>query len=532
MNKGARWLALMLCIIMLAAAVPAMAELNLLSGEGIYPLNTDQTLSWLVIGGPQVNAAFASWQDSPFHTELIAKTGVSIDWRFPPQGTTDTMQTVNLVMASGDYPDIIFCDNAAFANQVSLFMEDGVVRDLTEKMPEWSPAYYDFLNTNEAYLRSKKTDEGKLYGYGFFREDGGWNDTYLGPVVRQDWLDEQGLAAPTTISEFENVIKVFKEKYNAPFGFAFSRFQSTGLSGAFGAYGFSDFQLFVDDNGKVQLAQAQPEWKNYIAKLNEWWEAGLLNQDIFTDTDVIEKTKALQGSVGISLTSMGQMSNWRREAAEAGNGADWVGLQYPHGDDGTLSMVFGGYGIGVGISVITSACTDEKLETAMRLLDYAYTKEGFLYWNYGTEGVSWEYDAEGNPAYLPIVADDPDGLNAAIDKWGGSTWNGSCIQSTLLLYLKNTQASIDANDLWFYPNEDVSAKWKYPPGITPTADEVLEIDEYQGQLNTYVPEMTAKFVTGAESLDNFDKFLSTLESMHLSRVLEIRQAAYDRYLAR
>ena len=51
-----------------------------------------------------------------------------------------------------------------------------------------------------------------------------------------------------------------------------------------------------------------------------------------------------------------------------------------------LSMVFGGQVLVIALVVITTSCPAEKLEIAMRLLDYAYTDEGFLYWNFGTKG--------------------------------------------------------------------------------------------------------------------------------------------------
>ena len=41
-----------------------------------------------------------------------------------------------------------------------------------------------------------------------------------------------------------------------------------------------------------------------------------------------------------------------------------------------------------------------------------------------------------------------------------------------------------------------------------------------------------KFVLGQESLDNWDSFVANLNSMGLEHVLEVRQAAYDRFLAR
>ncbi len=58
------------------------------------------------------------------------------------------------------------------------------------------------------------------------------------------------------------------------------------------------------------------------------------------------------------------------------------------------------------------------------------------------------------------------------------------------------------------------------------------MDEYNSAIDTYVSEQATKFLTGEESLDSFDNFVSQLNSMGLPEVLKIRQAAYDRYLAR
>lgn len=258
----------------------------------------------------------------------------------------------------------------------------------------------------------------------------------------------------------------------------------------------------------------------------------MIDQDLTINTDAEVRTKVLNGVTGLAYSSMGQLSNWAADAEEAGNGADWRGLQYPKGNDGTLSMVFGGYGIGSVVAVISTSCPDDKLETAMRVLDYAYTEEGNLYWNFGKQGESWDYDANGEPAYLDVVVNDPNGLNNAISKYGGSTWSGSCIQATKLLYLKNKPVSIEANDLWFYPNEDVSAKWTYPSGVTLTTEESNTLDEVQSAISTYVSEMAVKFMTGEEPLDKWDAYVEQVKSMGLDTVLEVRQAAYDRFLSR
>ena len=495
-----------------------------------YPMENGEKISWWVGTGYILNEAYGNADESPFHSGLSEMTGVDIEWSFPTPGT-DAAQAFNLLIAGGDYPDIIFSDKIIADAQ--RFMEENVVRDLSNEIEEYSPNYYKFLKGTEIYDKAMKTDEGQYYGYGFFREDGGWNDTYLGPVIRQDWLDALNLEKPKTISDWDKTIRAFKDEYGVPMSFTWEqRFRSHGIAGAFGAYGTSDFQLFIDDSEKVQFPQAQPEWRDYMEQLNTWWADGLIDQDILTMKDTEAQTKALNNQMGISFTSMGQLSNWEKDAEESGNGAVWIGLEYPTGDDGTLSSVFGGSGIGNTAAVITTQMDDSKLETAMRLLDYAYTDEGSLYWNFGKEGVSWEYNSENEVEYLPLVTDDPDGLNNAISKYGGSTWNGSCIQMTRMLYLKNTQTAIDANDLWYYPNEDVAFSWTYPRTVTFTTEESNRIDELKSQIDTHTKEMTVKFLTGEEPIENFDKFVETLNSMGLEEMLSIYQAAYDRYLGR
>ena len=494
-----------------------------------YPMNKkDIELTWWVGQGYTLNEAYATPEESPFHSLLQEMVGVKINWQFPTAGT-DATQAMNLMLASETLPDIIFNN---IMKDIERYMEEGIVRDLTDDMESYSPAYYSFIKSNEIYDKYMKTDSGKYYGYGFFREDGGWNDTYQGPLIRQDWLDELGLESPKTISDWDNVLKAFKDKYGAVFSGPWSRVKASTISGAFGAYTLADYKLYIDENNKVQLAQAQPEWKDYLTKLHEWWEAGLIDKDLTTNDDAAVRTKALNGVTGLAYSSMGQLSNWVADAEQAGNGANWVGLQYPKGDDGTLSMVFGGYGIGSTVAVITTSCPDDKLETAMRVLDYAYTEDGNLYWNFGKQGESWDYDEKGEPAYLDVVTNDPDGLNNAISKYGGSTWSGSCIQATKLLYLKNKPVAIEANDTWFYPNEDVTAKWTFPSGVTLTTEESNTLDEVVSSISTYVSEMAVKYMTGEESLDNFDAFVEQLNSMGLPTVLETNQAAYDRFLAR
>lgn len=495
-----------------------------------YPMNAqDTTLTWYVGAGMPLNTSYATAEESPFHSGLEKKLGVKINWQYPSTGANGE-QAFNLMLASDNLPDILFY---SIANDAQRYIDENVIRDLSSHIKEWSPSYYAYLQKNTVYDKAMKTDSGQYCGYGFFREDGGWNDTYEGLVIREDWLSALNLSAPKTISEMETVMRAFKKNYGAVFTSPSSRLPvQVSIGGAFGAYGTVSASYYIDQNKKIQLAQAQPEWQKYITKLHEWWQEGLIDQDLLTNDDTACQTKALNGLTGLAYTSMGHLSNWEKDAQKSGNGAKWVGIQYPTGDDGTLSAVKGGYGIGNVIAAITTSCPDSKLELAMRALDYAYTAEGSLYWNFGEEGVSWEYNSDHQVEYTDLVKNDKDGLNNAVSKYSGSVSNGPCIQLTRMLQLKNTATAIEANNTWYYPNKDAASKWTIPIGVTFTTEESNQLDEYQSAIATYVSEEASKFITGDEPLSNFNSFVSNLNNMGLPQVLKIYQAAYDRYLAR
>ena len=182
-------------------AMPAAAEEK--TSSITYPLETDiESVSWYAQEGIVPHEKFKDASESPFHTGLAKHLGVNIDWSFPTTGSDANTFTNTLMADPFSLPNIMQCyvmDNAA------QYIDDEIIWDLTDYIQEYAPDYYAFLQTNPAYDKAMKDDQGRYYTFGFFREDGGWNDSYEGPVVRKDWLDECGLEVPKTISEFENV---------------------------------------------------------------------------------------------------------------------------------------------------------------------------------------------------------------------------------------------------------------------------------------------------------------------------------------
>ena len=65
-----------------------------------------------------------------------------------------------------------------------------------------------------------------------------------------------------------------------------------------------------------------------------------------------------------------------------------------------------------------------------------------------------------------------------------------------------------------------------------TAEEAETLNRIMTDINTYREEMTYKFITGQEPLDNFDAFVEQIRSQGIEEAIQIKQDALDRYLAR
>ena len=67
----------------------------------------------------------------------------------------------------------------------------------------------------------------------------------------------------------------------------------------------------------------------------------------------------------------------------------------------------------------------------------------------------------------------------------------------------------------------------FPP-IYMENEEQKELQVMLTDINTYVDQMEAKFISGQTSLDKWDEYINELKIMNVDRMIEIYQGAYDR----
>lgn len=469
----------------------------------------------------QPATTLSSWKDSPFHIGLANATGVEAEWEFPTEGT-DAGQAFNLMTTEDKLPNIILY---GMSNKAEEYLDDGLILDLTNLLPEKAPNYWKFLQEHPDFDKDVKTDSGKYYSFGFFRPETEVA-CFIGPMVRQDWLDEQGLQQPNNIEELENVIRVFNKAYGAKLDFTLGS-MSPGFAGSFNARGGFGTAGYVE-NGKVNLAQLDDEWKNYMTWLHKLYAEGLIDPDVVTLDDAGLKTKVANNKTGIAITTAGTLTTYMEEAAANNSNANWVGIKYPDQANGSkASFIFcdnltTGYGLQVG-----GQTEGEQLDKTLEWLDWAFTEEGARYWNFGTEGKSYEV-LNGEPEFTKEVTENELGTFEGLKMYEGNVDSGLGMQDKKVLTARMSPAAMDAMKIWYNENDEATAV-KMPGRMSYTTEESKELATITDGLNNLISENSMKFLTGERSLEDFDEFRQEIKDAGVDRYLEIRQAAYDRY---
>ena len=86
-----------------------------------------------------------------------------------------------------------------------------------------------------------------------------------------------------------------------------------------------------------------------------------------------------------------------------------------------------------------------------------------------------------------------------------------------------------ARDIWDYNRDDANV---YPASAELTADEADEHNTTYSDINTYMQQSIAEFITGARPLGEWDSFVDELYNMGIEDCIALKQDAYDRYMAR
>jgi putative aldouronate transport system substrate-binding protein len=466
--------------------------------------------------------------------ELEKRTRIAVRWR--EESYTNPVEKINLMFATGEPEDIIW-DAYRAAGGAKKIMDDGLIVPLNWYIENYAPNLKKLLLENRQLLKEISLDDGRIFMFPEIRFDPSTRAN-SGFVLRKDWLDKLGLKPPATIDEWYAVLKAFKTRDpngngkadEVPFT-GLGRQSSSWSWMPFGcAFGLADTGGLYLDQGKVQHPALHPNFRNYVSTMAKWYAEGLIDPEYVTNTTQMVDAK-MTGDVGGSYYGAlsGGLGKYLSAKYRPGQAAfDLVPVANPLAPDGKyytnigayLSLVPHGASIGVNNKYI--------IETT-KWMDYHYSQEGTRLLNYGIEGRSFTLQ-NGREVYTDLVMKNSGGLTLeeAAAKYAG----GTIVQmpgfdlGNVNVQIKNAypQQAL-ASSLW----EKSDTSMLLPSIYLPEA-QTREAASVTAEVKTYMDEMVNKFVMGQEPLANYDRFVSTIKSLGMERILGYYNEAYQKWL--
>jgi putative aldouronate transport system substrate-binding protein len=316
-----------------------------------------------------------SYEDNEW-TRLIKDTyNIDVDVALSADITTDAYRNkMNVLLASGDLPDVLKFDDRNWLKQA---IEAGYVLDISEVFDKYASDAVKQYATDYADAFEGVTVDGKLYALPYMSNN---FHQCTNLWIREDWLKNVGMSAPTTIDEMVELARAFKngdpdgngidgDTYGLCLADNVVQNNYGTIMGILEAYGvpcYGDRGIFYRNNeGKITFSYIQPEAKKALEVVRNMFSEGLIDPEFMVkDTSKLE-TDWAQGTIGMTYHM-----NW----------GTWHPFNIVYEDKGVITRpypipVADGYEVKQGIQsnqvgeyfVISSKCKNP--EAVMKMLN-------------------------------------------------------------------------------------------------------------------------------------------------------------------
>lgn len=489
------------------------------NAPGTYPIVDEQiTLS----GFGRLDPQHGSWDEMTLWQILEERTNIVVEWETP--GKDNVEERKNLVLASGDVPDIFIKDVLTEADLIR-YGSEGTLAPLEGYIDDWMPELSKIFELNPATRASITTPDGHIYGLPRI-------DTFLpnlvwrSPLLNLKWMERLGLDIPTTSDEFLDVLRAFRDgdpngngdsSDEVPFTSHNAFMAMNAISGMFGVrYDVryeEKYPVMVLGDGSVSIQLDTDEYRNSLRYYRTLFQEGLIDNEIFVHTNADYFAKGAAGRVG--FTPLYQPRNF----AEYAN--DYDAIVPPVGPDGHQVWNYLNPGVRA-LSALVMTTSNPYPEATARWFDWFYGDEGSTAVYLVSEDF-YDVQADGSLAYRDEVINADIGFEKFIgahtifpgggppgyfqEKQLAPTMAGT----PMLSYIEKTEPYLANNIL---------------PGLR-SASETQRENEIRSDLDVYVEETVSKFVTGDLDVDDdgeWNDWVSTLDRLGLS---ELEQILFD-----
>lgn len=495
------------------------------------PLAEDATLTYWQTkpGGAVSSVAPNGYFDYPHFQRAAELTGVTLD--FIQADFMVANEQFNLMVAAQDYPDIFGSFNSLYSDGDDNGIEEEIILAL-EDYTDLFPNYQKYRTSTKFLETATTTAEGHISGFYELMSD--FIGPFFGMMGRGDWIEELGMGTPETYDELHDLLVAMKNKYGCTTPIYLDSAAVGNDNFLAAGYGIACMlatnakeSYWMVQDGVVKDGITGEGYKEYLTMLHNWYDEGLISKDFANAAGAMSPDgmgEITSGNCGVFFNGAPMMSMY--SAMSDDPNLRIVGLPDPVKEKGEKTHVdTTEYDFGVERMSISTKCEDPEL--AIQYCDFWFTDQGIQLANYGAEGISCEV-VDGKPQFTDTVLNNPDlAPGDAVSFYTGRNSTPSWSSNSKLLATFN-QDEKDCFTIWSASrdNRDI-----YPYVAQLTIDETYEISKLAGDYESYALECRDKFITGDMNIETeYAAYEEAVRQMGLTRALEIKQDAYDRYM--
>lgn len=339
----------------------------------------------------------------PLSIKWKEETGVSIDFQY---AVDDSHTKLNMMITSGDYPDILIC----YANYDMLkdLAENDVIVAFNKVEDEYDPGFMDRVMSDNTTLSVRQKfgtmDVFAVPTYSYKVEDLERDDVgrcMTGQMVRKSIYEAIGSPDMTTVEGFLNACRKVKEMYPDMIPVQASRNSSGDGDGNPRIIGkvlqYFDLQgnYYQDEaDGLYKKYWNSPNYVELLKFVNTLYNEGLMDPAELTDSGEQLQAKLFSGKIFCNLNNDADNTDWfNNEFAAAGIDDEWIFVDQMsiNTEEGYKYDNING---GVGDHYIV-VFNNDNAKRSMMFIDYLMQDQQQIEILMGIQSQTWDYNEAG-----------------------------------------------------------------------------------------------------------------------------------------
>ncbi|MFU1793815.1 extracellular solute-binding protein [Paenibacillus azoreducens] len=453
------------------------------------------------------NATFPYSKDWPIWKWIKEKTGVTLNVQTPSGKLSDTL---NLVMASGNLPDLMYMSSRRDSNK---YGDQGALENILDHVDQM-PNLKKWMEQYPEEAKAALSADGKMY---MFPNQGFGETNRMIWLYREDIFKKHGLAVPTTYEELHQVLKKLKELYpdSYPLSMRFGQIPDEMMANLTTNFGSGTDVYYNFDEKKWKFGPTEDHYKAMVGMWHTFYKEGLIPPDFLSI-----QTKQWQDvmSTGQSFITIDYISrvDFFNNAMRKDNPeyslqfmAPPAGLAGMKPENPYFHYLEGG---------LTVASTSKHKDDIMKYMDFFYSEEGRTLSSWGKDGETYT-EENGQKKFKPEFTDVTEmRKETGLQTSGTYTW----IDYNAHLSLFSPELKKAYEEAAKYDPPAMQPK----PAFTDAENEVLSVT---GQaVKKYREESFSKFVLGTRSLGEWNKYVEEINGLGVQKLIDTYDAALKR----